>query len=80
MSESDEDVADDLVEFEEMKVSLSDAANTAISVRNGDKKKSMPNIGKNQFVRYMRRHSPLKLRSYCTANETYVMDKTEPAH
>ena len=32
------------------------------------KKKSMPIIAKNQFIRYMRRHSPTKLRNYHTSN------------
>ena len=76
LSESDGDIAEELIEFEEMKIMPNDSLNTPDHTRDCEKKKSMPAIGKNQFLRYMRRHSPIKLRNYCTSNETYIMDKT----
>lgn len=49
--------------------------NEILHRENDNKKKTMPVIAKNQFIRYMRRHSPNKLRNYHTSNETYIMDK-----
>ena len=67
VSESDGDIAQELIEFEEMK-NMPDSSTTLDITRKLEKKKSMPAIGKNQFLRYMRRNSPLKLRNYCTSN------------
>ena len=76
MSESDGDIANELVEFEEMNGNPNDEVyNPDYSPkRNPDKKKSMPTITKNHLIKYVRRHSPLRLKNN-HSNETYIMDK-----
>jgi hypothetical protein len=47
---------------------------------NFDKKRKTPSIGKAKFVKYLRRHSPLKAKNYLptNSNDTYVTEKGEP--
>jgi hypothetical protein len=42
-----------------------------------ERKKGTPSIGKNKFVKYMRRHSPVKIKNYSNSNETYIVDKPQ---
>ena len=40
----------------------------------------MPSIGKPTYNKYLRRHSPLKLRNYCTSNDTYFLEKSNESY
>lgn len=75
VSESDGEADRELIEFAELTESvLADSFTKESSCRSVEKKLSTPSIGKNKFIKYMRRHSPLKLRSYAN-NETYFTEK-----